>query len=540
MVSQFENLMRFFTLLKNHGIEDAIISPGSRNAPLIKCLYDLNFKLLSSIDERSAGFIALGMAKATGKPVVVCSTSGTATLNYHPAIAEAYYARIPLMVITADRPFEQIDQWEGQSIRQNRLFENHIRFQCQLDPQSSYTNPDKLAAEIIDVFNEIIPGPIHINVPLSEPLYAFEYPTTKIESHDKEISIMRSPVVVSSGSIQHYLGKDWTYRNVLFFHGMDGGENISFDTNGQVVFSDATSSMKGSIKFWDSLLNVSLKGGKLLSNLQPDILVTCGTTTISKALKVYLRHFPPAEHFHISYSNEVGKMFNTEPIIIHPNDLKERVKESSNKSNYLYEWSKQNKAFEERFDDLPWSTFSAFSAVHEILNNLPEKTTIHAANSMAVRYLSFLGHPIIGNRGTSGIDGCTSTAVGYALRSPDKHLLITGDLAFFYDANGLWLNNLPINLKIVVLNNGGGGIFKMIEGPEAMLEAIEYQVTNHQRSVKSLAEHFGLPYLCISDSKGLEEPLKGWLAKDVPGILEIKTSQSEDQYFYSLFNNLRL
>jgi len=540
MASQFHNLMRFFTVLKNHGIENAVVSPGSRNAPLIKCLYDLNYQLISSVDERSAGFIALGMAKATGKPTILCSTSGTATLNFYPAITEAYYSRIPMLAITADRTFEQIDQWEGQSIRQNRVFQNHIRFQCQLDPQSLRTNPDTLGSEIIDVFNQIIPGPVHINVPLSEPLYDFESYKIRIESN-AEISVKRSPLVVSSDSIQHCLGVDWSDKNVLFFHGMDDGEQISFDANGQVVLSDATSSVNGNIKLWDSILHVGLKGGKSLSNLQPDILVTCGTTTISKGLKLFLRQFPPSKHFHISYSNEVGKMFGTDPILIHPNALK-RAKniKNSTTSAYLNKWLRENSSFEKQMANLPWMTFSAFSAVRAILKNLPKKITIHAANSMAVRYLSFLAHPIIGNRGTSGIDGCTSTAVGYALRSPGNHLLITGDLAFFYDSNGLWLKSIPSNLKIVVLNNGGGGIFKMIDGPESMHDAIEYQVTNHQRSVKSLAEHFALPYLCIGDSKDLEQLLTEWLAKDLPAILEIKTTQTEDQYFYSLFNNLRL
>jgi 2-succinyl-5-enolpyruvyl-6-hydroxy-3-cyclohexene-1-carboxylate synthase len=540
--SDYQKLIDFFSVLKSIGIMDAIISPGSRNAPLIRSLNQLKFDMHSVVDERSAGFMAMGMAKAGNLPTLLCCTSGTAVLNYYPAIAEAFFSRVPILVITADRPFAQIDQWEGQAIRQNGVFASHVRYQCLLSINKNKTNANLLGIELSEVMRVTIPGPIHINIPLEEPLYSFDEETEKKEILDKQVSVSTNELVqITKNQIEKTLVQDWTDKKILFFQGMDFGENLRFEILNDPILSDVTSRNIGNVKKWDALLHTSMPDHSRLENLQPDVLVTLGTTTVSKGLKSFLRAFPPKEHFHISRYDEVGRMFNTKPQIVDVERLNREVDdESFFASKYLESWLSAESEFNKDLLQLPWEKFTAFSATKLLLERLPNDCVVHAANSMAIRYASFLNiKPVISNRGTSGIDGCTSTTVGYSIKSDLQQVLITGDLAFLYDINGLWLESQPKNLKIAVINNGGGGIFNLIDGPKAMGDSKVYQVTPHQRNIKSLAAHFGIDYLCATGLDELNNALTPWLENEGASILEIKTSGKEDQNFYKLFNNLR-
>lgn len=532
----FSAISTFLKGFKNSGITTAIVSPGSRNAPLIRGLDVLGFEMLSMVDERSAAFMALGVAKAQSRPVILCCTSGTAGLNYYPAIAEAYYSRVPIVVLTADRPPEDIDQWEGQSIRQVKVFSNHIRQEINVDFYLGDIDPTATAGRIISIMSQSIPGPVHVNIPLREPLYRFE----EIAS-DPEFSL-ESPQTngynISVGQIARFIGEDWSRSKVLCFQGADMGEDVRLYPEGEPFLTDVTALQRGNIELWDTTMLQLRDDRSRLEALRPEILITLGGTTLSKGLKQFLRAFPPKAQYHISSFDEVGKMFGVQPKVIHPEKIVSAIPEDKGMTSYQQLWRSLQDQTKRMMDGFKWSDFNEFSALKAMLDAIPETSVIHSSNSMPVRYLSFLGgRRVYANRGTSGIDGCTSTAVGYAKYSSRANFLFTGDLAFLYDINALWQMSLPENLKIVVLNNQGGGIFELIDGPQHMLTSAIYQTTNHQRDLQSLANHWGIHYFCATDFRTFNNSLRPFLDFKGMAIFEFKTNRECNRLFFNQFKH---
>lgn len=529
----------------------AVISPGSRNAPVIFALHQSAKKCYSIVDERSAAFVALGMAKHTKQPVILSCTSGTAALNYYPAIAEAYYARVPLIILTADRPPEKIDAWDGQAIRQKGVYKSHLRAEFQTPDE--YHDIDgfvAIAKRVLSCMNSEICGPIHINIPIREPFYDFNINGIEVQNLDPQLGHIYE---LSAAAVANHTNLDFSQKKVLIFNGMVDGEDIRLASdNYSVILSDITSNQTSDVHYWDALLfsaQSKPNGLDFLSVLRPDILITTGTTTISKGLKRFLQHHKPAHHFHLTSYYEVGDMFETKPRIIHPQDV-EQVIETENDTDgersgpYIRAWLNMTRAFQERFGMLDWSNFNEFCVVNYALSQLPKNSILHISNSMPPRYVSFLLNSdnnnltIHCNRGTSGIDGSTSTAVGNAMLTDKDVYLITGDIAFFYDINAFYNEQLPPNLKIVLLNNGAGGIFEMIAGPQKMGEALPYQTTPHSRNAVLLAQHFGLEYRMADTVGKFAQGCDALLASKNAMILEVQTSKESNLRFFEAFKNL--
>lgn len=529
----------------------AVISPGSRNAPVIFALHQSAKKCYSIVDERSAAFVALGMAKHTKQPVILSCTSGTAALNYYPAIAEAYYARVPLIILTADRPPEKIDAWDGQAIRQKGVYKGHLRAEFQTPDE--YHDIDgfvAIAKRVLSCMNSEICGPIHINIPIREPFYDFNINGIEVQNPESQLGHMYE---LSAAAVANHTNLDFSQKKVLIFNGMVDGEDIRLASdNYSVILSDITSNQTSDVHYWDALLfsaQSKPNGLDFLSVLRPDILITTGTTTISKGLKRFLQHHKPAHHFHLTSYYEVGDMFETKPRIIHPQDVAQVI-ETENDTNgersgpYIRAWLNMTRAFQERFGMLDWSNFNEFCVVNYALSQLPKNSILHISNSMPPRYVSFLLNSdnnnltIHCNRGTSGIDGSTSTAVGNAMLTDNDVYLITGDIAFFYDINAFYNEQLPPNLKIVLLNNGAGGIFEMIAGPQKMGEALPYQTTPHSRNAVLLAQHFGLEYRMADTVGKFAQGCDALLASKNAMILEVQTSKESNLRFFEAFKNL--
>jgi len=529
----------------------AVISPGSRNAPVVYALDHSSKQCHSIIDERSAAFVALGIAKATREPVILSCTSGTAAINYYPAIAEAYYARVPLIILTADRPPEQIDAWDGQAIRQKGVYANHIRAEFQTpDSYEDIATFRDIAARVEKCLATEISGPIHINISIREPFYEFTeeglvtVPATHINIPQQNISV---------ASIAAHLKEDFRQKKVLVFNGMECDENIVIASDdGTVMLSDITSNLTSDVHYWDAMLfsaQSKSNGIDFLSVLSPDILITTGTTTISKGLKRFLQHHKPERHIHLTKHYEVGDMFKSNPQILNPEDIT-AVEEVDGDTDgerdgaYVNAWLNMTQEFKSRFSALDWSEYTEFTATNHILNNLPKKAVLHISNSMPVRYVSFLlnsdvsNNTVYANRGTSGIDGSTSTAVGNALVTNEDIYLITGDVAFFYDINALFNSRLPQNLKIIVLNNHSGGIFEMISGPDKMGDSMEYQTTPHTYDAEKLAEHFRVGYFKADTIGKLAQGYDLLRASEGAYILEVQTSKESNQAFFSQFKSL--
>lgn len=536
------------TLIANLPGEHAVLSPGSRNASVVYALDNSKFTCHSIIDERSAAFIALGIAKNTRKPVILSCTSGTAALNYYPAIAEAYYARIPLIVLTADRPPEQIDAWDGQAIRQDRVYSNHIRGEFTTpDDYSDATKFEVISQKVKELIANAVPGPIHINIPIREPFYSFT--TEGLESKSNAEVTYRS-FDVSVESIARYFKTDFSDKKVLIFNGMDEPEDINIASDDySVVLSDITSNQSDDIHYWDAMLfaaQTKPDGLKTLKCLQPDVLITAGNTTVSKGLKRFLQNYPPQMHYHLSSFSEVGPMFKTNPVVVNPKELKsskeqEKDINGTRRGEYLGVWLEMTQAFKKRFAELEWSGYNEFSVVNHVLNELPNTAFLHLGNSMPIRYASFLTNSDVNqniiycNRGTSGIDGSSSTAVGNALVTEHDVYLLTGDVSFFYDVNAWFNAKLPRNIKVVLLNNGSGGIFNMISGPEQMKDAIKYQTTPHSYTAEHLAKHFGLAYFSASNINSMAIGFDDLKRHGGPAILEVFTDEEKNKSFFDQF-----
>ena len=531
-----------------HNVSDAVLSPGSRNAPLTySFVRHQQIETYTISDERSAAFIALGMALKSGKPVVLACTSGSAAYNYAPAVAEAYFQQVPLIVLTADRPPEWVDQLDGQTIRQTNLYGSHVKksFQCPVDlsNQEAVWHFERIINEAVILATDGQQGPVHVNIPFREPFYPDKKQVAN-ESMPKIISKFSSNTALNERDWVR-LVDDWRkHKNKLIIggqmhHSVDELEVIGeFAANKHVpIIGDVISNMHG-LTNNISLADMFIGGqdAKTQESLKPDLLITYGNSIISKNLKLFIRKYQPKAHWHIQQDGYVPDTYQslTKIVPMSVNDLLKSIQDIVTKGPlpYYHSWmGLQKKAATFVPEFINSQAYNELSAFYAIFDNLPLACDIYLSNSMPVRWANMYGldHTrqqveIFCNRGTSGIDGCTSTALGSAIKSAKTTLLITGDMAFFYDRNAFWNNYIPDNLRIIVLNNHGGGVFDIIEGPSSQAEHDEYFLTNQPLSAKPLAEEFGLKYYHCQSVDGLSKGLdKFWIRDGNAKILEIET-----------------
>jgi 2-succinyl-5-enolpyruvyl-6-hydroxy-3-cyclohexene-1-carboxylate synthase len=530
-----DNLNRLPVWLYNAGVRDMVVAPGSRNAPLIAALQRYGqIRLHSARDERSAAFIALGFC-LEGRPAAVCCTSGTALLNFYPAVCEAYYQRLPLIVISADRPPELIDQWDGQTIRQPEVFAAHVRAMVQW--------PDQLqspyAAEDIDrAMNRALvaalgtePGPVHINIPLRDPIYQGLDNTTPYPA-------IPWPGIPSETEAQVPEAWQTDLGKILVLcgqHRPDKGLQISLSRMAEKfpVLCDISSSMlsAASVARWETMFSF----GTVNELLQADTLITCGTAMLNKQLKQWLRAHPPKRHWHLQSGGWTGDPFQSQPETVFGDPaalLDALYQQQTANPAYLQAWQVEShhafEAFRERKGlVLRETAFSEWEALDFALTYLPDSAAVHFGNSMAVRYGAWImpsdfPGKTFSNRGTSGIDGCVSTALGYAVAHPEVPcFLFVGDISFFYDSNAFWNTMRPDNLKVVLLNNGGGNIFRVIDGPRQLPECEVFLETRHQRKAEHLCRDLGIAYTLAPDRESLEEAWPEFLKADGPMVLEL-------------------
>lgn len=544
-----------------HGIEQAVICPGSRSAALtLAFARHPKIKTFVIPDERSAGFVALGLSQSSRIPVVIVCTSGTAVANLYPSIIEALYQQVPLLILTADRPPEWTDQLDGQTIRQQNIFSNHVlasyQFPVSFDHDEAMWHAEKMISEAIINTSGSTAGPVHVNVPIREPFY----PSADESFHySNNIKVIKSPNVtmVPSEKWANKLIKELTnYRKILVVVGQTviSGEFKNCLNQIQkklkwVILGDVMSNIS-SLDYSISKHDIILEDELDIINLKADLLLTFGRNVLSKNLKAFIRKNPPSEHWHLSENEEVIDPFKslTRKVRLNPELFLSIVCESQlglNKpqGSYFKHWYEKDMKAKAFFDDFLWEdTLSEFHAVSEILKKLPNQSRLHLANSMPVRYANFVGIEctkdirIWANRGTSGIDGCSSTAVGHAINEKMLHTLITGDMAFFYDRNALWHSHLPSNLRIIVLNNHGGGIFRQIDGPKQLKELEEFFETKQKLNAANTARNFGMKYFKVN----MIEALPGFLnqffdEKEGPSILEIETDPIINQQVFEEF-----
>lgn len=533
------------------GVLDIVICPGSRNAPLtIGFVNNPNFNCYSIADERCAAFFALGLAKQKQKPVAVVCTSGSALLNFYPAFAEAYYSQIPIIVISADRPSSKIDIGDGQTIRQENVFSNHSLYNANLTEEASDEN---------DVFiNEAInvavgkKGPTHINAPFEEPLYE----TVRKRSVDFNItSLFKIYRLVSVDDIIAF-STLWNHsKKILVLVGELAPHSIeqkwieklaSFPS--VVVMTETTSNLhhQDFVNKIDTLITPFSSSD--FSNLQPRILITFGGMIVSKRIKTFLRKYKPKHHWHIDELRAydtfgmLTKHFHVSPNQFFTQFLPYvKTVESDYKKHFNAIFKDRQVKHQAYLKTIPFSDLKAF----EILTkNLPKQLNLHFSNSSAIRYGQLFSLDssvdVYCNRGTSGIDGSTSTAIGAAIASKKPSLLITGDVSFLYDSNALWNEYIPKNFKIIVMNNGGGGIFRILPGHQENKVFNTFFETSHCLTAEHLAKMYQFEYYTANDEKSLQTNLKQFFKNnEKPAILEVFTPTKDNdkvllQYFKQL------
>lgn len=532
------------------GVTDIVISPGSRNAPLtIGFANNPNFTCYSIADERCAAFFATGMAQQLKKPVAVVCTSGSALLNYYPAVAEAFYSQIPLIVISADRPHDKIDIGDGQTIRQENVFANHILFNANLLEDVSAEN-DRLINEAINVA-VLQKGPVHINAPFEEPLYE----TVTELSVQSEVfdTIVEETKIIED--LTAYIQKWNSAKKKLILVGVNYPGSIDVSIIEQLasdpsvtVMVETTSNLHHPT-FLNSIdTTITPFTNEDFEAYLPEILVTFGGMVVSKRVKAWLRKYSPAEHWHIdtlrAYDTfgALTKHFEVEPNQFFNEFLPKTLLVESD----YHAMAQKLNVFrrikhDEYLSTIPFSDFKAFEI---ILPQLPENSQLQVSNSSAIRYLQLFdvkeSIEVFCNRGTSGIDGCTSTAVGATVASGKENIVITGDVSFLYDSNALWNNYIPKDFKIIVINNGGGGIFRILPGHQETPVFNTYFETEHHLTAEHLAKMHGFDYQKADDETSLKTELKAFFEKSIqPKILEVFTPMRENnkilmQYFKEL------
>lgn len=555
MHHRLQGIANLPTVCQKLGIRNVVLCPGSRNAPLTISLTQSTMNCYSIIDERSAAYFALGIAIAKKEPVIAVCTSGTAALNFSPAVAEAFYQQVPLIIITADRPSEWINQNDGQTLGQQNIYQNYCLAsycvpaeQRKDDDLWHFTN--KLSRAIATATG-IKKGPVHINMPISEPLYD-QLPEPNTIYMAECIETTPSLTEFAAQTIIH----DWQqYSRRLIICGFNAPNHDLNEIiepiieNHAIVIAENIANIqhKDIIYNPDPLLH--LLSHKNNQETEPDLVITIGHSIISKRLKSYLRENKKIIHWHISETGEIIDTFKKlkKVIPIRATNFFKLIAShpAQTDSKYIRAWKNAHKELENKRElffnaHTAFTDLTVFELIHKKLTN---EFNIHISNSTPIRSSQLLktvnGAHYYCNRGTSGIDGSTSTAIGFANASPKATILFTGDLSFFYDSNGLWHNYLPNSFKIVLFNNACGNIFKLLPTQEIPEKTKKFIYTTHSAKAQGIAIGYNFTYFCANNFAELNNSIAEFLTCAHPSILEIKTDpENNTKTFKEFYKNI--
>lgn len=558
--SDKENVNILTALLVAHGVKHAVVCPGSRNAPIVHNLNECpNITCHPVTDERSAGFYALGMAQIIRHPVAVCVTSGTALLNLLPATAEAYYQHVPLVVISADRPAMWIDQQDGQTLPQLDALGRFVSKAVSLpepstDDERWYCN--RLVNEALLCCQRHGGSPVHLNVPISEPLFTFNMPALPTERVIRQVvattdvahcqplladvqSAKRPMIVVGQ------LSNKEARRMALQLCELSADVVVVYECLGMTCHEDAPRYPDSSAEGLSPLhIDKVLVHMQQVEQYQPDVVVYLGGTLVSKRLKAFLRQSPTAKTWIV---NERGAIYDTfqnltgviegapydvlEVILRYVRGEKERQRLPF-APGFRSRWAtliQQVQAQTERFHP-PYSSFLAVKRFFETANH-KYRYVLHAANSMSVRLVNhFASDYVFCNRGVNGIDGSLSTAAGCSLVTTQNVYCVIGDLSFFYDQNALW-HSLGGNFRVLLLNNDGGVIFQSLPGLKDSTAHQTLISAQHHTTACGICQQNNVAYLSAHDEEELENNMNRFVNDnfDRPVVFEVFTSQQQDE-----------
>lgn len=512
-------------LLAEHGVEDVVMSPGSRNAPLIVSVMrhsTLVPKVV--IDERSAGFVALGIACVSRRPVALICTSGTAVLNYAPAVAEAYYRSIPLIVISADRPLEWIDQDDSQTIRQSGVLANIVKQSVDIPVENGSATQawmiNRLINDALINAKAGTPGPVHLNVRLDAPL------GNQMVCHDipapRYIECIGRPGALPTAEARSLAAPLAPPRRVLIIAGfMQPDKRVSraIDRLSEIPNIAVMTEAQANIHARDIISNIDVTLSSMSPDVKnemlPDVVITVGGSLVSRFVKAWLRGRTGIEHWHIgerAWSVDcfmcLTRRIELPPASILPQLASALQPYRQSDSTYKRSWldiaRRATERYREYVSTAGWCEMTVFE---KLVSSLHPKVNLQVSNGTSVRYLQFTGythlHRIDCNRGVSGIDGSTSTAVGAAMAYPGTTVLITGDMSAQYDISALAIQGIPKSMWIYVISNGGGGIFRFVESTRHLEECEECFTVGSNLPLRQLADGYGFEYYEARDIDSL-------------------------------------
>ena len=550
-------VQKIVSACESYGIKHIVVCPGSRNAPF-SIAFDNHpaFSTYVVHDERSAAFFALGMIDQLGIPVAIVCTSGSAIQNFSPAVSEAFYRQLPLVVISADRPKNWIDQGDGQTIRQSNVLRDHAIYVTELSDDTESDEYSWFAnRELNQAFSHVAnpwKGPIHINVGLHEPLYDVQEIK---ESTFSKIEFIVTENIINRETLSN-IRKEISAKVLVLCGQMNPNDLLEklladFAKNTNIAaLVENTSNLTDTnfVHCIDRTLNMISE--EEIKKFIPDLLITLGDAIVSKKIKTFLRKNKPKQHWKIGFSfpnmdtyQSVTHVFQMDAVCFFKQLLREPFNLSTN--NYGSLWRQKDiLAKDKSADFLDQIEFSDLQVFDYVFQYLPERSILHMANSSVVRYCQLFdpipGIDYYGNRGTSGIDGSTSTAVGASVANQDKlHVLITGDVSFFYDSNALWNKYLGKNLRIILLNNSGGGIFRIIPGPSTSPQRDTFFEATHETNAEGICKSFNVNYQAVNSIFALQTIFTDFFTESLnqrPKVVEIFTPREKnaevlDEYF---------
>lgn len=552
MYSNKENVNILTSLLLEYGVSDAVVCPGSRNAPIVH-----NLSVCEAIrcrpvtDERSAAFYALGLAIATRRPTVVCVTSGSALLNVTPAVAEAAYQHVPLVVISADRPQQWIDQLDGQTIPQSDALGRFVRKAVQL-PEPHNDEERWLCRRLVNEAMHLATcrqgAPVHINVPISEPL--FEFSTEQLPQLSRFNNIKRAAINDASMDMPDAF-HDATRPMIVIgqlAHGTVSHETIRSLSEKYVVMSEPLSNPSYMTIHFDEAIRYIVSDNSSINDDEddktayyPDYVIYVGDTLVSKPARRFLRNAkapsclitPDAADIHDPLmtltdivecdSDSINALLAS---LCDAPDTDERCRFHDRWQSFLDACAAHADAYAPEYSQM--ATVKYFE---EQLADLDIDICVHYANSSAVRLACiYAQHYVWCNRGVNGIEGSLSTAAGFSLATHDMTVCVIGDLSFFYDQNALWNSNLRGNLRIILLNNRGGGIFRQLPGLSDSPAADDLVMASHENTAQGICTQNDIGYMSAKNMDEMQIGIVTLLTRESerPMLLEVFTDSNDD------------
>lgn len=542
MFSNKENVNILTRLLLEHGVNLAVVCPGSRNAPIVHNFSESNMKCVPVTDERSAGFYALGMALSANAPVAVCVTSGSALLNLAPAVAEAYYRHVPLIVISADRPQSWIGQLDGQTLPQPGVFGGLVGNSITLpEPMNEEARwyCSRLVNEALLVNRRKLP--VHINVPISEPL--FEFTVDKLPEVCP-VGLLR-PAVLSDSDMRLLADRFCRAKWPMIVIGqMDNDDKLAeslkrLSTFGVVVLHEPLCPGNDAAHFDEVLFSITE-----YQDYAPDFILYAGDTVVSKRLKNFLRRIKDVETWTISQDGAIHDTFMSQTYVVEaePYNVLSRlltiieqkgISEDTDSASFRASWSAALAVAEQyalTYEPC-YSQMMAVKLFESMLDDVDYDFCVHYANSSVVRLANIYAHHYIYvNRGVNGIEGSLSTAAGFSIMCGKMTFCVIGDLSFFYDNNALWNQNLSGNLRVLLLNNCCGGIFHQLPGLNASPVRDNWIAAGHHASAHGICDAHDIGYLSAHNPDELNRHMKTFLYSGThrPLVFEVFTDAEED------------